>query len=97
MHWRAKSPWLRVPRAALARRLRERWLRAGAHVIGTATSQGGADGITEALGGKGRGIVLNVADDESVAAAIKDIQGNEGSPRSWSTTRELQETICSCA
>ena len=53
---------------------------AGASVIGTATSQGGADGITSALAGKGRGIVLNVADDESVLAAIKDIQGNEGSP-----------------
>jgi 3-oxoacyl-[acyl-carrier protein] reductase len=53
---------------------------AGADVIGTATSQGGADGITAALGGKGRGIVLNVADDESVQAAIKDIQGNEGGP-----------------
>jgi 3-oxoacyl-[acyl-carrier protein] reductase len=52
----------------------------GARVVGTATSQGGADGITAALGGKGRGIVLNVADDESVTAAIKDIQGNEGSP-----------------
>ncbi len=53
---------------------------AGATVIGTATSQGGADGITSALAGKGRGIVLNVADDESVQSAIKDIQGNEGSP-----------------
>ena len=53
---------------------------AGATVIGTATSQGGADGITSALAGKGRGIVLNVTDDESVQAAIKDIQGNEGSP-----------------
>jgi len=53
---------------------------AGATVIGTATSQGGADGITEALGAKGRGIVLNVADDESVQSAIKDIQANEGSP-----------------
>ena len=53
---------------------------AGATVIGTATSQGGADGITSALAGKGRGIVLNVADDESVQAAIKDIQGSEGSP-----------------
>ena len=53
---------------------------AGATVIGTATSQGGADGISSALAGKGRGIVLDVADDESVQAAIKDIQGNEGSP-----------------
>jgi 3-oxoacyl-[acyl-carrier protein] reductase len=53
---------------------------AGATVIGTATSQSGADGITAALDGKGRGIVLNVADNESVQSAIKDIQANEGSP-----------------
>lgn len=53
---------------------------AGATVIGTATSQGGADGISTALQGKGRGIVLNIADDESVQAAVKDIQDKEGSP-----------------
>ena len=53
---------------------------AGATVIGTATSQGGADSISEALAGRGRGVVLNIADNESVQAAIKDIQGNEGSP-----------------
>ncbi|MDH3621141.1 MAG: 3-oxoacyl-ACP reductase FabG [Gammaproteobacteria bacterium] len=53
---------------------------AGATVVGTATSQGGADAITEALAGNGRGIVLNVADAESVQAAIKDVQANEGAP-----------------
>jgi 3-oxoacyl-[acyl-carrier protein] reductase len=53
---------------------------AGATVVGTATSQGGADGITAALQGKGRGIVLNIADDDSVQAAIKNIQDEEGSP-----------------
>lgn len=53
---------------------------AGATVVGTATSQSGADGISQSLAGKGRGIVLNVADDESVQAAIKDVQANEGSP-----------------
>ena len=53
---------------------------AGARVIGTATSQAGADGISASLGDKGRGIVLNVSDEESVAAALKDVQGNEGSP-----------------
>ena len=55
-------------------------LAAGASVVGTATSEGGAAAITAALGDKGRGIVLNIADEESVAAAIKDIQSNEGSP-----------------
>ena len=53
---------------------------AGATVIGTATSQGGADGITAAHDGKVRGVVLNIADEESVAAALKDIQAKEGAP-----------------
>lgn len=53
---------------------------AGARVVGTATSQGGADGISAALGDKGRGLVLNTTDDESVAVAVKDVQDNEGSP-----------------
>ena len=53
---------------------------AGATVIGTATSQSGADGISTALGAKGRGLVLNVADQESVDAAVKDLQANEGAP-----------------
>lgn len=53
---------------------------AGATVIGTATSDGGAQGISEALGSSGRGIVLNISDEESVAAAMKDIHDNEGAP-----------------
>ena len=53
---------------------------AGARVIGTATSQSGADGISAALGDKGRGVVLNIADQDSVNAAVKDLQANEGSP-----------------
>ncbi len=53
---------------------------AGARVIGTATSQAGADGISAALGDKGRGVVLDVSDEDSVAAALKDVQGSEGNP-----------------
>jgi 3-oxoacyl-[acyl-carrier protein] reductase len=53
---------------------------AGATVIGTATSDSGAATISDALGKQGRGIVLNITDDDSVQAAIKDIQNNEGSP-----------------
>ena len=41
---------------------------AGAYVLGTATTQGGADGISEMLGESGKGLVLDVASDESVAA-----------------------------
>jgi len=53
---------------------------AGATVIGTATSDAGAQAISDSLGGSGRGVVLNIADDESVLAAMADIQANEGSP-----------------
>ncbi|MEE4161165.1 MAG: 3-oxoacyl-ACP reductase FabG [Woeseiaceae bacterium] len=53
---------------------------AGARVIGTATSQAGADGISAALDGNGRGIVLNIADQGSVDAALEDLANNEGAP-----------------
>ena len=53
---------------------------AGATVVGTATSESGAKSIIDALGSPGRGVVLNIADDDSVQAAIKDIQEHEGSP-----------------
>ena len=55
----------------------------GATVVGTATTAQGAEGIEAALraaGGKGRGIVLNVTDGASVAAALEDIEGREGTP-----------------
>jgi len=53
---------------------------AGARVVGTATSDGGAAGISEALGDKGRGIVLDVSDADSVSAALEDVQGIDGAP-----------------
>jgi 3-oxoacyl-[acyl-carrier protein] reductase len=53
---------------------------AGATVVGTATSKGGAASITDALGADNRGAVLDIADDESVQALISDIQGKEGAP-----------------
>jgi 3-oxoacyl-[acyl-carrier protein] reductase len=53
---------------------------AGARVIGTATSEAGAQAISKALGDAGRGIVLDIADEESVQAALADIQAQEGSP-----------------
>ena len=51
---------------------------AGATVIGTATSEAGAAAIGETLGDRGRGMVLDIASDESVQSVIKDIQGAEG-------------------
>jgi 3-oxoacyl-[acyl-carrier protein] reductase len=55
----------------------------GATVVGTATTEAGATTISERLhaaGIKGRGIVLNVASAESVDAALKDMEANEGNP-----------------
>jgi 3-oxoacyl-[acyl-carrier protein] reductase len=69
------DPGHRRRRSALASR--------GAVVVGTATSESGAQGITQWLqaeGFKGRGLVLNVADQESVDAVLKEMEGSEGAP-----------------
>jgi 3-oxoacyl-[acyl-carrier protein] reductase len=66
--------------AAIARELGD----LGATVIGTATSQGGADAIEAALreaGHSGHGLVLDVGSDDSVTeafAAIREIAGVPG-------------------
>ena len=55
----------------------------GATVIGTATSEKGAQNITQALqdkGIQGVGMVLNVCDAESVAATLECIQTEFGAP-----------------
>jgi len=57
--------------------------RRGARVVGTATSEAGAQAISEALvaaGVQGRGVVLDVADGASVDACIKGIEAQEGTP-----------------
>jgi 3-oxoacyl-[acyl-carrier protein] reductase len=53
---------------------------AGARVIGTATTNNGAETISTTLGDRGRGLVMDIADIESVDAAMADIQANEGAP-----------------
>ena len=53
---------------------------AGATVIGTATTARGADAISDALGGGGRGAALDITSEDSVVAVLKDIQDNEGAP-----------------
>ncbi len=54
---------------------------AGATVIGTATSDAGAAGISKAFdaaGITGRGVVLDVSERDAAAALVKDIGGQEG-------------------
>jgi len=55
----------------------------GAIVIGTATSEAGAEKISARFAEKGingAGKVLNVTDADSVSALLKDIQGQYGAP-----------------
>ena len=55
----------------------------GATVIGTATSEGGAEKISARFtekGIQGVGKVLNVTDADSVTTLLKDIQGEYGAP-----------------
>jgi 3-oxoacyl-[acyl-carrier protein] reductase len=57
--------------------------RRGARVVGTATSESGAHAIDEYLRAaqiEGRGVVLDVANAQSVDACFKDIDGREGTP-----------------
>ena len=53
---------------------------AGATVVGTATSESGAAAISDALGGEGRGAVLDISNDESVIKVLGELQKNEGAP-----------------
>ena len=60
----------------IGRAIAEQLLRAGATVVGTATTQAGADGIAQRfseLGGRGRGAVLNVGDGVACEALVDAI------------------------
>jgi 3-oxoacyl-[acyl-carrier protein] reductase len=57
--------------------------RQGAQVVGTATTEGGAQAIDEYLAGagiRGRGTVLDVARADSVDRCFKDVEAREGVP-----------------
>ncbi|MBC8944588.1 MULTISPECIES: 3-oxoacyl-ACP reductase FabG [Xenorhabdus] len=59
---------------AIAELLAER----GARVIGTATSEKGAEAISAYLGDKGKGFVLNVTDSTSIEQALSNIRAEFG-------------------
>jgi 3-oxoacyl-[acyl-carrier protein] reductase len=58
----------------------ERLTRAGATVVGTATTEQGAARVSERLGSAGRGAVLDIASEESVQTLFADLQKAEGAP-----------------
>ncbi|MCG7532117.1 3-oxoacyl-ACP reductase FabG [Psychrobium sp. MM17-31] len=50
----------------------------GATVVGTATSENGANNISEYLGDNGKGLVLNVTDNDSITALFDAIKADFG-------------------
>lgn len=62
--------------AAIADMLAE----AGAKVAGTATTQGGAEAISERLGGDNRGYALDVNDREGATSLVKQVTAELGTP-----------------
>jgi len=64
----------------IGRAIAERLADDGFFVIGTATSDAGADSISTYLGENGKGMKLDVSDSESVSAAIKTINDDFGTP-----------------
>ncbi len=64
----------------IGRAIAEKLVDDGFFVIGTATSEGGAESISAYLGNNGKGLKLNVADADSINDVLKDINDNYGVP-----------------
>ena len=62
----------------IGRAVAEELASKGAFVIGTATSEKGAESISAYLGEKGKGLVLNVADQASINAVLEQIKQEFG-------------------
>lgn len=56
----------------------EKLIACGATVIGTATSENGAKAISEYLGNKGKGFVLNVTETDSIEKFLADVRAEFG-------------------
>ncbi|MBK8814510.1 MAG: 3-oxoacyl-ACP reductase FabG [Methylococcaceae bacterium] len=64
----------------IGKAIAEKLAEDGFFVIGTATSDNGADAISVYLGDNGKGLKLNVADKDSVEEVIKAVNDNYGAP-----------------
>jgi len=64
----------------IGRAIAEQLVEDGFFVVGTATSDGGADSISAYLGDNGHGVNLNVADAGSIAVVIKQIAVDFSAP-----------------
>ena len=64
----------------IGRAIAERLVADGFFVVGTATSDSGAEAISGFLAENGKGMTLNVADAESIATFIKTVNDDIGTP-----------------
>jgi 3-oxoacyl-[acyl-carrier protein] reductase len=64
----------------IGRAIAEKLANDGFFVIGTATSESGADSISAYLGEQGKGLMLNVADPASIEVVLKTINDGYGVP-----------------
>ncbi|EPP3373272.1 3-oxoacyl-ACP reductase FabG [Proteus mirabilis] len=62
----------------IGRAIAEKLIACGAIVIGTATSENGAKAISEYLGNKGKGFVLNVTETDSIEKFLADVRAEFG-------------------
>lgn len=62
----------------IGKAIAEKLIAQGATVIGTATSDKGADAISDYLGANGKGMTLNVTDVDSVESVLKNIRAEFG-------------------
>ncbi|MFZ1872177.1 MAG: 3-oxoacyl-ACP reductase FabG [Chania sp.] len=58
----------------IGRAIAESFVARGAKVIGTATSESGAQAISQYLGDNGKGFMLNVVDAQSIDSVLKSIR-----------------------
>ena len=64
----------------IGRAIAEKLVADGFFVVGTATSDKGAEAISAYLAGNGKGLTLNVSDAESIAEVIKQIAVDYAAP-----------------
>ena len=62
----------------IGRAIAEKLIACGATVIGTVTSENGAKAISEYLGNKGKGFVLNVTETDSIEKFLADVRAEFG-------------------
>ena len=87
-----KSRWLPVRAAVSAAQSLKPSPRA--KVIGTATSESGAQAISDYLGANGKGLMLNVTDPASIESVLENVRAEFGEVDIWSIMPGLLVITC---